>query len=66
MGDSYRHLEGFLAEMAGQQTGLNGRDTKLAWIAGQKISSKATSRGHWVFEVSKNKRVWLFLPNYIQ
>ena len=28
---SYRHLEGhFLAEMAGQQIGLNGRETKLA------------------------------------
>ena len=28
---SYCHLEGhFLAEMAGQQTGLNGRATKLA------------------------------------
>ena len=27
----YRHLEGhFLAEMAGQQIGLNGRETKLA------------------------------------
>ena len=28
---SYHHLEGpFLAEMAGQQTGLNSRETKLA------------------------------------
>ena len=28
---SNRHLEGhFLAEMAGQQIGLNGRETKLA------------------------------------
>ena len=28
---SYRHLEGhFLAEMAGQQIGPNGRETKLA------------------------------------
>ena len=28
---SYHHLEGhFLAEMAGQQIGLNGRETKLA------------------------------------
>ena len=28
---SYRHLEGhFLAEMAGQQIGLNGKETKLA------------------------------------
>ena len=25
-----------LAEMAGQQTGLNGRETKLAWMAGRK------------------------------
>ena len=26
----------FLAEMAGQQTGLNGRETKLAGMAGRK------------------------------
>ena len=30
----------FLAEMAGQQTGLNGRETKLARMAGQKIVQK--------------------------
>ena len=36
----------FLAEMAGQQTGLNGRETKLALMAGEKISSKETRRGH--------------------
>ena len=39
--------------MAGQQTGLNGRETKLALMAGQKISSKETSRGHQVCEVNK-------------
>ena len=33
----------FLAEMAGQQTGQNGRKTKLAWMAGQNISLKETS-----------------------
>ena len=44
---SYHHLEGpFLDEMAGQQTGLKGRETKLAWMTGQKISSYETSRGH--------------------
>ena len=38
---SYHHLEGpFLAEMAGQQTGRNGRETKLALVAGQKIVQK--------------------------
>ena len=36
----------FFAEMSGQQSGLNGRETKLAWMAGQKICSKETSRGH--------------------
>ena len=31
------YVGAFLAEMAGQYTGLNVRDTKLAWMAGQKI-----------------------------
>ena len=34
---SYHHLEEpFLAEMAGQKIGLNGRKTKLAWMEGRK------------------------------
>ena len=36
----------FLAEMAGQQIGLNGREDKLALMAGQKVSSKEICRGH--------------------
>ena len=55
----------FLAEMAGQQTGLNGRETKLAWRAGQKNNLKETSRGHLVCVKKTNnvkKGAWLFFP----
>ena len=43
----------FLAQMAGQQTGLNVRETKLAWMTGIKNSSKETSRGRYVCEVKQ-------------